>query len=124
MSAQKKQKEQNRISLNTGFQRIKETFSILFTSRADPFIVAALLALLSVLLIWQWDVFRFFFIFVLLVLLELIVSESALKTVRFFQIHQQYRRTFYFLFFITGFLNILVGKYIGFQAMSPFLRFL
>jgi len=121
MSAQKKQKEQNKLSLNTGFQRIKETFSILFTSRADPFIAASLLGLLSVLLIWQWDVFRFFFIFVLLLLLELIVSESALKTVRFFQIHRQYRRTFYFLLFITGFLNILAGKYIGYQAMLPFL---
>src|SRR6056297_173874 len=121
MSAQKKQKEQNKISLNRGFQRIKETFSILFTSRADPFIVASLLALFSVLLIWQWDIYRFFFIFVLLILLELIVSESALKTIRFFQIHRQYRRTFYFLLFIAGFLNILAGKYIGFQAMSPFM---
>ncbi|MFW6263378.1 MAG: HDIG domain-containing metalloprotein, partial [Thermotogota bacterium] len=120
-SAQKRQKEQNKLSLNTGFQQIKETFSVLFTSRVDPFIVAFLLALLSVLLIWQWDAFRFFFIFVLLLLLELIVSESALKTVRFFQLHHQFRRTFYFLLFITGFLNILAGKYFGYQAMSPFL---
>jgi len=121
MSAQKKQKERNRLSLYTGFQQIKDTFSVLVTSRIEPFLTAFSLALLSVLLIWQWDVFRFFFIFFLLLLLELFVSETALKTVRFFQIHIQYRRTFYFLLLISGFLIILTGKYIGYQAMSPYL---
>ena len=121
MSAQKKPKELNNLSLNTSFEKIKDTFSVWFVSGIDPFVVASLLALLSVLLIWQWDIFRFFFIFIILLFLELIVCESALHTVRFFQIHHQYRRTFYFLLLICGSLIIFTGKYIGYQSMSPFL---
>ncbi len=118
---QKKQKTSNKVSLKKGFQKIEDTFKILFTSRFEPFLVAMAMALSIVIVFMSLDLRRAVFMAFLFLMLELIVCESSLKRVRFFQIHWQYRRTFYFILVLAGLLNILAARYIGYESVAPFL---
>ncbi|HOO34081.1 MAG TPA: HDIG domain-containing protein [Thermotogota bacterium] len=115
-----KDRERNSLTFYKGFEKLENAFQFIVNAKTDPFLVSLLLSLLSTIFFWEWDFKRFFFIFTLLLLLELVVCESVIKKVRFFQIHKQYGRTFYMLLLIAGFINIIAGRYIGYQAITPF----
>ncbi len=112
--------EKTSLSFYKGFEKLENAFKFLVSAKTDPFLVSLLLSLTSVIFAWQWDLKKFFFIFTILLTLELVVCESVVKKVRFFQIHNQYGRTFYMLLLVAGFINIIAGRYMGYQALTPF----